>query len=162
MMDSDIVLHQLTETWRINNECNLILLESISDEQLPLSLSPRGGASVGYQLAHIYNVRYWKTEVVNKLLVKDSRTIVVADPKTTESLAIDFIKSYQWILEIIQKSVLENDGKVKGYKIGIIPLIGNFLVHEGHHRGSIISVLKNSGVKLPKEIQWGLWEWSKM
>jgi hypothetical protein len=57
---------------------------------------------------------------------------------------------------------IENDGKIKGFKRGVIPLMGYFIAHDSHHRGSILLTLKQCGHKVDQQIQYGIWEWNKM
>ncbi len=66
---------QILETWRINHRTNILLMDNLTPESLSLSTSKRGGGSVGHQLAHLYNVRYWKLEKFNKELVSELTTI---------------------------------------------------------------------------------------
>jgi hypothetical protein len=37
-------------------------LEKLTQEALEYTTSKRGGGTIGHQLAHIYNVRFWKLE----------------------------------------------------------------------------------------------------
>ena len=55
----------------------------------------------------------------------------------------------------------DDGGKVKGFKKGLIPMLGYFIAHESHHRGSILLTLKQCGEKIPDAVKWGLWEWGK-
>ena len=55
----------------------------------------------------------------------------------------------------------ENGGKVKGFKKGVIPMLGYFISHESHHRGNILLTLKQCSEKIPDSLKWGLWEWNK-
>jgi hypothetical protein len=61
----------------------------------------------------------------------------------------------------LQRGV-ESGGKVKGFPLGVIPARGYFLAHEGHHRGSILLTLKQSGHKVNPEVQFGIWDWNKI
>ena len=40
-------------------------------------------------------------------------------------------------------------------------MLGYFISHESHHRGSIMLTLKQSGERIPDTVKWGLWEWGK-
>ncbi|MDR5589066.1 DinB family protein [Christiangramia sp. SM2212] len=152
---------QILETWFINHRTNLLLLDSLSEESLNFTTSKRGGGTIGHQLAHIYNVRYWKLEKFDKKLVAHLNTIKAADSKSISMLKECHTETANLIAEIIKKAI-ENDGEVKGFKRGLIPLLGYFIHHEAHHRGNILLTLKLSGFKLPKELKYGLWEWNKI
>ena len=41
-------------------------------------------------------------------------------------------------------------------------MLGYLIAHEGHHRGSILLTLKQSGHKVSTEIQFGIWDWAKL
>ena len=153
--------NQILETWFINHRTNLIMLKHIENEELALSTAPRGGGSVGHQLAHMYNVRYWKLENFNKNLVADLATVKATDEKTIEMLTNCHEVSANLISEIFKKGI-ENDGEIKGFKRGLVPLLGYFIHHEAHHRGNILLTLKRCGVKLPDELKYGIWEWNKI
>ncbi len=77
---------QILDTWFINHRTNLKLLDNLTEEALTLTTSKRGGGSVGHQLAHIYNIRFWKLEKFNRELVKDLTTIKAEDTKTIAML----------------------------------------------------------------------------
>ena len=53
---------------------------------------------------------------------------------------IVFENSAKGIEELFGKS-WDDGGKVKGFKKGVLPLLGYFISHESHHRGNILLIL---------------------
>ncbi len=151
---------QLSEAWQINNRMNLLLMENISDTGMQKTLSTRGGRTVYQQLAHVHNVRIKWLEVCAPDIFKKYSAIDKETKFNRKELAKAFKDSASGIEELITQS-WNNAGKVKNFKTGIIPMIGYFISHESHHRGSIILTLKQSGEKIPDAVKWGLWEWGK-
>jgi uncharacterized damage-inducible protein DinB len=64
---------------------------------------------------------------------------------------------------------LERDGQIPptpAYTWRNLPLdVGHvltyFVAHEGHHRGQIVLVARQLGLRLPDDVRNGLWQWSK-
>jgi uncharacterized damage-inducible protein DinB len=152
---------QILDTWFINHRTNLKLLDNLTEDALALTTSKRGGGSVGHQLAHMYNVRFWKLEKLNKELVKDLTTIQAEDTKTIAMLKDSHTLSAGLVAELLKKGI-ENGGDVKGNKRGVVPLLGYFIHHEAHHRGNILLTLKSCGFKLTDELKYGIWDWNKV
>lgn len=152
---------QILDTWFINHRINLMLIDELSEEALNLTTSKRGGGTVGHQLAHLYNVRFWKVEKLDKSLITSLRTIKAEDSKSLEMLKNYHNISAELIGKILKEGI-QKDGEVKGYKRGVVPLLGYFISHEGHHRGNILLTLKQCGFKLSDTLKYGLWEWTKI
>lgn len=152
---------QLHEAWRTNNKINLLFVELIDDDDLKKTLSTHGGRTVYEQLVHLHNVRmYWLENVAKDILKKYTR--IEKDKPYDKGLLFEaFEDSAKGIEEFIDKS-WEKDGKVSGFKKGLIPFISYLIAHEGHHRGNILLTLKQCGVKIPDELKWGIWEWNKI
>ncbi|MGN6297979.1 MAG: DinB family protein [Ginsengibacter sp.] len=156
-----IIEKQILETWFINHRTNLKVLDNLTEEALTLSASKRGGGSVGHQLAHMYNVRFWKLEKINQELVKELTTVKAEDSKTIAMLKDCHTVSAGLIAEVLKKGI-EDGGNIKGNKRGLVPLLGYFIHHEAHHRGNILLTLKLCGYKLTDELKYGIWEWNKL
>ena len=45
--------------------------------------------------------------------------------------------------------------------VDVVHVLAYFVAHEGHHRGQIVLLARQTGHRLPIEITGGLWQWSK-
>jgi uncharacterized damage-inducible protein DinB len=59
MEDTAGAAYTLADTWHLNNRVNLRLLDALTEEQLRVTIQPRGKAVASY-FAHIHMARfYW-------------------------------------------------------------------------------------------------------
>ena len=151
---------QLLDAWRIHNKMNLLLIDHISESGMQKTLSPRGGRTIALQFVHMHNVRMGWLEICAKDIFKKYRMLAKEAPITTKELRKAFEDSAKGLEELFSRS-WDDGGKVKGFKKGVIPMLGYFISHESHHRGSILLTLKQCGEKIPDAVKWGLWEWGK-
>ena len=138
---------------------NLLLVDNIPDEDMNNTLSPRG-RTVYLQLVHMHNVRMSWLEVSAPTIFNKYATIKKEETFNRKSLRKAFEDSARGLEELFSNS-WDNQGKVKNFKKGLLPMLGYFISHESHHRGNIILTLKQTGVKIPDSLKWGLWEWGK-
>ncbi|MBL7746891.1 MAG: hypothetical protein JNM19_05650 [Chitinophagaceae bacterium] len=151
---------QLREAWRIHHQMNNLLINNTTDAGMQKTLSTRGGRTVYQQWVHIHNVRMQWLEICAKDIFKKYKALGKEAPFNRKDLQKALNDSANGIEELLSLSA-DNDGKVKGFKKGAIPLLGYFISHESHHRGNILLTLKQSGEKIPDAVKWGLWEWGK-
>jgi len=155
-----VMKEQLIEAWRINNKMNLLFIDNVTDDDMQKTLSTRGGRTICQQLLHVHHVRLGWIEVAAKDIFSKYKPLDKEAPCDKKKLRKSFEESSKAVEELIERSWNEA-GKVKGFKKGLIPLIGYLLTHEGHHRGHAILTLKQTGAKIPDNLKWGLWEWNK-
>jgi uncharacterized damage-inducible protein DinB len=151
---------QLIETWRLHNNMNLFLIDSISEDGMKKTLSTRGGRTIFQQWIHLHNVRMQWLEICAKDIFKKYKVLdkdMGLDRKLLRKNMEDSAKGIEELLV----STWRDGGKVKGFKKGTLPLLGYFISHESHHRGNIMLTLKQTGEKIPDSVKWGLWEWGK-
>lgn len=151
---------QLLETWRMHHSMNVIIIDSITDAGMQKTLSVRGGRTIYQQCVHIHNIRMKWLEVCAKDIFKKYKLLNKETPFDKKMLKKAIGDSANGIEELLSRS-WDDAGKVKGFKKGVIPLLGYFISHESHHRGNILLTLKQSGEKIPDNVKWKLWEWGK-
>ena len=70
-------------------------------------------------------------------------------------------KSAKAMAKWIERGI-DDDGKIKGFKRGVVTMLGYLINHEAHHRGSIILTLKQCGHPISKDIRDGIWAWNQI
>jgi uncharacterized damage-inducible protein DinB len=151
---------QLQEAWRTNNKINMLFIELIDEAHGHHCLSARG-RTVYEQLAHLHNVRMQWLDIVAKDICKKYK-IIGKDTSLDKKILVEALEgSGKGIEAFIDKS-WEKEGKVNSFKKGLIPFIGYLIAHESHHRGNVLLTLKQTGVKIPDELKWGIWDWNKI
>jgi uncharacterized damage-inducible protein DinB len=151
---------QLLDAWQIHQKMNLLLLDAITEAGMQTSLSTRGGRTVYQQWVHVHNVRMQWLEICAKDIFANYKTINKDAAHDRKALRKSLEDSAKAIATLLERS-WDDGGKVKGFKKGVIPLLGYFISHESHHRGHTMLTLKQAGEKLPDSVKWGIWEWGK-
>ena len=151
---------QFIGTWNIHHAMNLLLLDNISDTALQKTLSTRGGRTIYQQFLHMHQVRMQWLEICAKELLPKNKTLDKDAEPDRKLLRQSLEDSAKAIAGLLSRG-WDNGGLVRGFKKGVLPLLGYFISHESHHRGNILLTLKQSGEKIPDKIKWQLWEWGK-
>ncbi|MBI5323847.1 MAG: hypothetical protein HZB41_00955 [Ignavibacteriae bacterium] len=152
---------QIIDTWSINNRVNIMLLENIPEEAMKATLSKRGGRDIARQFAHVNNLRVTYTKSLAKKLGMKLIDFEKDESPERKKLIEAFELSGKAMEKLIDNGI-SNDGNVMGFKRGLIPMLGYFISHEGHHRGSILLTMKQCGFPLNDNMKWGIWEWNKI
>ncbi len=146
----------LVEAWRMSNEANLFLLESLPKDFLGDRYGSRT-RTVAAQFAHIHNTRVrWLKHAAPKLAVDGF-------PKGAEPTKAQLKKALQSSEKAIARFLDEADaaGKVRHWKGPPTTFLGYLIAHEAHHRGLAMVAVRMSDHKLPQEVVYGQWDWGK-
>lgn len=147
---------QFIDAWRIHNRINLYLLDAVEPAALE-SVASSKGRSVGEQFAHIHNVRLMWLKAAAPDLLEGLEKIEKEGVGDKEGLVAALEASSAAIEQLLGRGF--ETGKVKNFKPHTPAFFGYMISHESHHRGQIMLALKQSGIKIDKKIQYGMWEW---
>jgi uncharacterized damage-inducible protein DinB len=155
---------QLVDAWNINNRINLYLLDAIAPEGLPGVPVGMKGRSVGEIFAHMHNVRLMWLEVSAPTLFATTQKVPVKTKADKEAITKDLLRealeqSGQAMADLFREGL--EKGKIKEAKPHLMGFFGYFIAHEGYHRGEICMTLTQAGHRLPDDILYGIWEWTK-
>ncbi|HEU0252519.1 MAG TPA: DinB family protein [Pyrinomonadaceae bacterium] len=163
-MDPEMLL----DAWRTNNRVTVFLFENLPRElwSVPVPEAPR--RTVRMIAGHIHNARCMWIKTLGK-------EHGIAVPKAVDRLKVgpkELIpalgRSSRGMLSLL-KLGLDHGGTLpmsKSYVWRNLPLdvahvLTYFVAHEGHHRGQIVMLARQSGFRLPAEIAGGLWHFTK-
>jgi uncharacterized damage-inducible protein DinB len=149
---------QFLDTWEINNQVNLYLLDAIQEDYLTDTLASKG-RNVGEQFAHLHQVRMmWLKAASPDLFSKLNK--IEKGMLTKNIISEELTNSSRAISSLLHIGF--EQGKIKGFKPHPMGFLGYLIAHESHHRGQIILCLKQSGHPLDKKILYGIWEWGSL
>lgn len=150
--------YQLVEAWRMNNEANIFLLDSLPAAYLKLAYAART-RTVAAQFAHMHNVRVrWLTYADPKLANRSKPFARKVEP-TKASLRRAMQQSEKTVSLFLEKC--EASGTVKNWNGLPATFLGYIVAHEAHHRGLVLAAVRVTGHELPKRVIYGLWDWGK-
>jgi uncharacterized damage-inducible protein DinB len=139
-----------------NNRINEFLIRNLPDEAWRAKPPNGKGRDIASIVAHMHNVRLMWLKSIDRNAGLPPK--LEADSVTKDS-AINALAESCSALEPLLASALGTDGRIKGFKPDVGSFIAYLFAHEGHHRGQITMLARQTGFPVSQSAMFGLWEW---
>jgi uncharacterized damage-inducible protein DinB len=158
----------IVPVWKTANRVTVFLIEHLPTELWAAIVPGAPRRTVRMIAGHIHNARCMWIKTLGKeygIAVPESVDRRHVKPKQLVQ-ALD--RSSRGMVSLLTLGC-ENGGTIPpsaSYTWRNLPLdvghvLAYFVAHEGHHRGQIVMLARQSGCRLPLEVTAGLWQWSK-
>jgi len=151
------MIDALLEVWKVHDEINQFLIGNLPDEAFEATTLlknglPSKGRCVAQVFAHMHNVR---RQNIGREFLAGVPKFEYADAPEREVLAAAFQASGVGIAKRLARLV--ETGEKKKDRPGLA-LLGLLIAHDSHHRALVLLACKQSGVRVPEEARFEIWE----
>jgi uncharacterized damage-inducible protein DinB len=160
------VRESLVSAWRTNNRVSTELIERLPPELWDVAVPGVPRRTIRAIAAHLHNVRCGWVRTLGREHGVTTPARVNPHRVTRRQLVAALKKSSAGIEAVLELG-LKADGVVppsKGYvwrnlALDVGHVLTYFVAHEGHHRGQIIMVARQTGHRLAETTTGGVWQW---
>jgi uncharacterized damage-inducible protein DinB len=146
----------LLTAFATNNRIDEYLIRNLSDAAWRATPPQGKGRDIAAICAHMHNVRLMWLKSAGKTPELPAK--LDGDTCTREETIAALGESYRALDAVIRES-LETDGRIKGFKPDVWSFLAYLFAHEGHHRGQITMLARQTGHAPDKSVGFGLWQW---
>jgi uncharacterized damage-inducible protein DinB len=139
----------------INCRITRYLVENLDAKAWHAKTPDGKGRTVAAIVAHIHNVRrMWLKAAGSKNIPEQ-----LEKEKLSAKEALAALDESAAALHALVAESLATGTRVKGFKPDTAAFLGYIIAHDSHHRGQIAMLVRQTGCPLPKQVDFGMWEW---
>lgn len=139
----------------INCRITRYLVENLDPESWHAPTLDGKGRKVGAIVAHLHNVRrMWLKAAGSNEIPKQLEKEKLNAKESLAALDMSAAALHTLVAESLASGV-----RIKGFKPDTAAFVGYIIAHDSHHRGQIAMLARQAGFPLPKQVEFGMWEW---
>ena len=160
-------MQAVVATWETNNRVTAFLFENLPPELWPMVVPAMPRRTVRMIAGHVHNARCMWIKMLGRQHGIRVPKSVNRHTVTPRELLPALGRSSRGIIELLELGI-GHGGKIPASRmvwlnlpLDVLHFLAYFVAHEGHHRGQIVLLARQTGHKLPSEVTGGIWHWSK-
>jgi uncharacterized damage-inducible protein DinB len=155
----------LVAAWRTSNRATTYLVERLPNEIWSSAVPGVSRLTVRMIAAHLHNSRCgWIKALGTRHGIVAPQLVDLRRVQRRE-LVRALSRSSDGIIQLIELGIARGGAVPRAiwqnFPTDLEHFLSYFVAHEAHHRGQLCMVARQLGHRLPKDVAYGVWQWTK-